>query len=178
MSTWQDLKNNPRLMEIYKKRIEIIRLIHEFFWSGDFKEVETPIVVRYPGQEPYLNPIPVLFHDSYGKENKFYLQTSPEFAMKKLLAVGYDKIFQICKCFRDYESFGGLHNTEFTMIEWYEAYADYQRIMDVTEGLFKHLAQKIYGKTQMAVDDRTVEIDTKWPRVCMTELLSKKLRLE
>src|SRR3989339_1444673 len=142
MSTWQDLKNNPRLAGIYQSRIEIVRLIRKFFWLRGFKETETPIAVRYPGQEPYLNPIPVLFHDSYGKEEKFYLQTSPEFAMKKLLAVGFDKIFQICKCFRDYESFGGLHNTEFSMIEWYRSPGELTEIMNDVEDLFKFVAEK------------------------------------
>ena len=121
MSNWSDLINNPRLKKIHDDRIKILKLIREFFWSQNFVETETPIAVRYPGQEPYLNPIPVEFADPAGKKEKFYLHTSPEFALKKLLGVGYEKIFCITKCFRNFEQFGGNHNTEFTIIEWYRA---------------------------------------------------------
>lgn len=143
MSTWRELKTNPRLKELYEKRTAIIRLIREFFWREGFVETDTAIAVALPGQEPELSPVPVTLHDEKGAGRKFYLQTSPEFAMKKLLAAGFEKIFQICKCFRDFESFGGLHNPEFTMIEWYRARATYLDIMDDTENLFKFVAEKM-----------------------------------
>ena len=142
MSTWQDLKNNPRLREIYFKRIELIKLIREWFWSQGFLETETPLAVRFPGQEPYLNPVPVELTDPQGVSNQFYLHTSPEYFMKKLLASGFNKIFQITKTFRNHESFGGLHNPEFTMIEWYRAPGTYREIMDDTEKLFKFVGKK------------------------------------
>src|SRR3989338_11633864 len=119
MSTWSDIKNNPRLMRMYETRCEIIRLIREFFWSREFVETETPIAARYASQEPYLNPVPIMIHDPHNARHEMYLRTSPEYALKKLLAAGFEKIFEISKCFRDYESFGGNHNTEFTMLEWY-----------------------------------------------------------
>ncbi|MEK7681054.1 MAG: amino acid--tRNA ligase-related protein, partial [Patescibacteria group bacterium] len=78
-----------------------------------------------------------------GKKEKFYLHTSPEFALKKLLASGYEKIFCVTKCFRNFEQFGGNHNTEFTMIEWYRAPGSYQEIMDDTENLFKRIGKKL-----------------------------------
>ncbi len=143
MSTWSDLKDNPRLKRIYEQRIEIIKLIREFFWSAGFAETETSLAVRLPGQEPYLHPLPVEFHEPNGAGRQFYLQTSPEFAMKKLLAAGWGKIFQICKCFRDYESLGGLHNTEFTMLEWYRAPGTLEEIMDDTEALFKFITDNL-----------------------------------
>ncbi|MCX6781784.1 MAG: EF-P lysine aminoacylase EpmA [Candidatus Magasanikbacteria bacterium] len=172
MSKWSDLKNNPRLNEIFKKRLEITRLIREFFWSENFQEAETPVAVRLPGQEPYLNPIPVLFHDPNGIVNKFYLQTSPEFAMKKLLAVGYEKIFQICKCFRDFEQFGGNHNTEFTMIEWYRASGTLEEIMDDTERLFKYVATGLKVES-LKSKDHVVPIFGEWERLSMREVWKK-----
>jgi elongation factor P--(R)-beta-lysine ligase len=177
MSNWSDLKNNPRLNEIYKKRLEITRLIREFFWSENFQEVETPVAVRLPGQEPYLNPIPVSFHDPHGAENKFYLQTSPEFAMKKLLAVGYEKIFQICKCFRDFEQFGGNHTTEFTMIEWYRAPGTLEEIMDDTEKLFKYVAGNI-GVPEVLCKDKKVNVAGVWNRLSMREVWKKYIGMD
>jgi elongation factor P--(R)-beta-lysine ligase len=172
MSTYKELKNNPRLLEIYKQRIEIIKLIREFFWLHKFKEVETPIAVKLPGQEPYLQPIPVLFHDPSNQEEKFYLQTSPEFAMKKLIASGFKNIFQICKCFRDHESWGGMHNTEFTMIEWYRSPGELADIMDDTESLFKYVAKNINFKND------NIDVYSKWDRKSMKELWQEYLNVD
>jgi lysyl-tRNA synthetase class 2 len=116
MSTWSELKNTPRLKNIYDTRVEIIKSIREFFWSQGFLETDTPVAVRLASQEPYLNPVSITISDPNGKSEKFYLRTSPEYALKKLLAVGYEKVFEIGKCFRDFESFGGNHNPEFTML--------------------------------------------------------------
>lgn len=143
MTTWHELRDNPQLKEFYQKRAKIIGLTRAFFEREGFVETETPIAVALPGQEPELSPVPVTLHDPQGRAHRYYLQTSPEFAMKKLLAAGFEKIFQICKCFRDYESFGGLHNPEFTMIEWYRANATYKDIMDDTERLFKFVAERL-----------------------------------
>jgi len=169
MSTWFDLKNNPRLLDVYKTRIEIVRLIREFFWSRNFQETQTPIAVHYPSQEPYLNPIPVLFHDPFGKEERFYLHTSPEYALKKLLAVGFDKIFEICKTFRDYEQFGGTHNTEFTMIEWYRSPGKLEDIMDDTEEMFKFIADKLDVK-KLKYKGKEINILESWERKSMKDL--------
>lgn len=177
MSTWSDLKNNPRLKNIYQQRIEIIKLIREFFWAGGFLETETPVAVKLPGQEPYLNPVEVKFHDPRGAEHQFYLQTSPEFAMKKLLAAGFGKIFQICKCFRDYENFGGRHNTEFTMLEWYRAPGTLAEIMDDTEKLFKSVYLSLRGgaraTTKQSPGFQQSDIIGQWDRVSMKEIWQK-----
>lgn len=185
MSTWSDLKNNPRLKKIYDTRIDILKLIREFFWSQNFLETDTPIAVRLASQEPYLNPLPVTIHppdfaaakplragDPNGKSEQFYLRTSPEYALKKLLAAGYEKIFELSKCFRDFESFGGNHNTEFTMLEWYRAPGKLQNIMDDTENLFKFVAEKTSGKI-LRYKDVEINIFEKWERVTMKEIWQK-----
>ncbi|OGH87823.1 MAG: EF-P lysine aminoacylase GenX [Candidatus Magasanikbacteria bacterium RIFOXYC2_FULL_42_28] len=143
MSTWSELKNNPRLREIYETRLRIISLIREWFISAEFLEADTPIALRLPGQEPYLNPVAVDFNDSTGRSERFYLQTSPEFSLKKLLAAGFNNIFQLAKCFRNTESFGGTHNTEFTMLEWYRAPGSLKDVMDDTENLFKFVGKEL-----------------------------------
>ncbi len=176
MSNWSDLKNNPRLKSIYDTRIKIVRLIREFFWSLGFVETDTPIAVKYPGQEPYLNPVPVKFSDPVGKEANFYLHTSPELAMKKLLAAGYEKIFQIVKCFRNNESFGGIHNPEFSMIEWYRAPGKYRDIMDDTENLFKFVGKKL-NKQTVKYAGKEVGIFGNWERKSMKEIWQKYLNV-
>ena len=174
MSTWQDLKNNPRLKQIYDTRIKIVKLIREFFWSRNFFETETPIAVRYPGQEPYLNPVPIEFANPNGRKEKFYLHTSPEFSLKKLLAVGYEKIFYITRCFRNFEQFGGNHNTEFTMIEWYRAPGTYQEIMDDMENLFKHVAKDLRIDI-LKRGDKEIKIFKKWDRMSMRDVWKKHI---
>jgi elongation factor P--(R)-beta-lysine ligase len=148
-------------------RFEIIRAIREFFWLHRFTEVETPLILRLPGQEPYLYPISIEVKDERGKKFEGYLHTSPEYTMKKMLSAGYGDIFSICKTFRDMESFGGMHNPEFTMLEWYRVDADMYSIMDDVELLFEfirvHLSEipsvstrvdnKIYLFTRLSMRD-------------------------
>lgn len=169
MATWSELKTNPRLKALYEKRAAVIRLIREFFWREGFVETDTPIAVALPGQEPELSPVPVTLHDPQGRAYRHYLQTSPEFAMKKLLAAGFEKIFQICKCFRDYESFGGLHNPEFTMIEWYRAHATYHDIMDDAERLFKYVAGEL-GVRTVTWNGHGIDIAGAWARKTMRDV--------
>lgn len=177
MSQWLDFKKNSRLREIYEKRLQITRLIREFFWAQNFQEVETPIALKKPGQEPYLNPITTLFHNPLGKKHKFYLQTSPEFAMKKLLAAGWTKIFQICKCFRDFESFGGIHNTEFTMIEWYRSPGKLEDIMNDIEKLFKFIAGQL-NIQEVEYKNKKINVIGEWERLSMREVWQKFLNVE
>jgi|SRR3989338_4359884 len=134
------LQKNKESLEL---RFCIIRLIREWFWAAGFTEVETPLILRWPGQEPYLSPMKLMVHDERGTAYPAYLHTSPEYTMKKMLAAGFDKIFSLGKVFRDHESFGGTHNPEFTMIEWYRAHADFWKIMNDVEGLLQFIGQKL-----------------------------------
>ncbi len=140
MSHLQHIVRNKKNLEL---RSVIVRAIREFFWQEGFLEVETPLILRLPGQEPYLSPMKLSIHDEAGKSFDGFLHTSPEYAMKKLLAAGFPKIFALGKTFRDYESFGGTHKPEFTMIEWYRANADMFNIMDDVEALFAWVEQKL-----------------------------------
>ncbi|MBU2542130.1 EF-P lysine aminoacylase GenX [Patescibacteria group bacterium] len=124
-------------------RFEIIKLIREFFWSQDFIEVDPPALVKCPGQEPNLSAMRVKFHNEQNQEYTGYLHTSPEYAMKKMLSAGFDKIFYLGKCYRDSESFGGMHNPEFTMIEWYRCNADFYSLMNDVEEFFNFLFSKL-----------------------------------
>lgn len=164
-------------MGIYQTRIRVVRLIREFFWSRGFVETDTPLAVRYPGQEPYLHPIPVTLHDPRGEGHPFYLHTSPEFSMKKLLAAGFEKIFQITKTFRDHESFGGKHNPEFTMIEWYRAPGTYRDIMEDVEALFKFISNRLHADG-LIFKNKRYKIQDSWERMSMREVWQKYAGVE
>jgi len=153
------IQNNKKNLDL---RWEILRYIREFFWSRDFTEVETPLLLRLPGQEPYLSPMKMQFHDENGKEYTGFLHTSPEYGMKKMLASGYERIFSLCKTFRDYESLGGTHNPEFTMIEWYRAHSNFLQIMDDVEGLFDFIADKL--KTEQKIQFERMHMREVWQK--------------
>lgn len=174
MSTWREFKDNPRLIKIYETRCQIIRLIREWFWARDFIETQTPLALRFPGQEPYLNPIPVKFVEPSGQTSAFYLHTSPEYSLKKLLAAGFSKIFEITKTFRNNEDFRGLHSPEFTIMEWYRAPGRYQDFMDDLENLFKFIGQKL-GIETVSYRGRSVGIMPAWERATMRAVWQKYL---
>lgn len=134
---------SPDLRARFVARMQVHDLIREFFRRNGFLEVQTPALVRAPGQEPYLEPFETVVRDIRGSETHGYLITSPEYALKKLLVAGFPKIFEIARCYRNNEPTGGLHNPEFTMLEWYRAGTDYRGIMEDTEQLVSNIASRI-----------------------------------
>ena len=146
MSHISRLAKNKRNLEL---RFLVLKLIREFFNRQGFIEADAPLIVKLPDQEPNLSPMKIKVHNERGEEFKGYLHTSPEYAMKKMLAVGFDKIFYLGKCFRDYESFGGLHNPEFTMLEWYRAGVDFYKIMEDVENLVNSVLQSLKNNYQL-----------------------------
>ncbi|KKR05283.1 MAG: Lysyl-tRNA synthetase [Parcubacteria group bacterium GW2011_GWC2_39_14] len=143
-------------------RFAILKLIREFLWQDKFIEIESPTIVALPGQEPNIQPMQVVVHDDKGKSFKGYLHTSPEYTMKKMLATGFEKIFYLGKCFRDEESFGGTHNPEFTMLEWYRQNASYYDLMDDLENLTKFINKKLKFNNK--------NIAKKWKRQTMKQV--------
>lgn len=141
-----------RHLEKNKKNLEfkfaVLKLIREFFWQENFTEIEGPLLVRLPGQEPNLSPISVKIKNEQSQKFVGYLHTSPEYTMKKMMAVGWNNIFYLGKCFRDGESFGGVHNPEFTMLEWYRANVDFYKLMNDVENLLEFLCEKLKVKSK------------------------------
>jgi elongation factor P--(R)-beta-lysine ligase len=137
-------------MKLLRERANVIALVREFFAQRDFLEVETPLLVPSPGLDLHLEAFEVAT-----RSPARYLITSPEYQMKRLLADGYPRIFQIAKCFRKGE-LGDRHNPEFTMLEWYRANAGIDDVMRDTEDL---VAMVTGGR--VVVGDRT--IDTRVP---------------
>lgn len=168
-----DLLINPEVRERFNIRTKLVSGVREYLDQLGFWEVETPTVQPLYGganAKPFKTHVNALNRD-------FYLRIADELYLKRLIVGGYEKVYEICKDFRN-EGIDNSHFPEFTMIEWYEAYADYQRVMDVAEGLFKHLAQKVYGHTTLQIEDKKIDIGNKWPRIEMSKILKDKLNLD
>jgi len=174
MVTWKQIRDNPEARKRIEQKAEIIKTIREFFWAQNFIEPTTPIAVNKMIQEKFLQFLPVKFHNPAGQEFPFFLVTSPEIGLKKFLAAGMEKIFEISPVFRDYEDFGHTHNTEFLMLEWYRSPGDLKMIMDDTENLVKFVAQKI-GVSEILVKGKKINIITPWERISVKDLWKKYL---
>ncbi|MBI2613990.1 MAG: lysine--tRNA ligase [Candidatus Levybacteria bacterium] len=168
-----DLLINPEVRTHFNNRTKLISGVREYLDKLGFWEVETPTLQPLYGganAKPFKTHVNALDTD-------MYLRIADELYLKRLVIGGYEKVYEICKDFRN-EGIDHLHFPEFTMIEWYEAYADYQKVMDVAEGLFKHLAKKLYGHTTLVVEDKKIDIGKKWPRIEMSVILKEKLDLD
>ena len=130
---------NCFMMDFLQARALIITAIRRYFQDRDFLETDTPSLVVSPGMEPHIRPMQVA-HST--PDARVFLPTSPEFAMKRLLARGYPRIFQICKAYR-LEPKSSTHNPEFSILEWYRAHSDYEAIMADVEGLFAAIARAL-----------------------------------
>ena len=170
------IKNKQKL----ELRFEILKLIRKWFEREGFLEVDAPIIVSEPGQEPNIEPMKLAVHNEKGQAFVGYLHTSPEYAMKKMLAAGFDKIFYLGKCFRDRESFGHNHNPEFTMLEWYRAKRDFLAIMDDAEALCRFAAKSLsQGKYKKRIDTaNAAKLSGGWQRISMRELWKKVVGVE
>lgn len=124
------------------RRARLLALLRGWFAARGFLEVETPVVCSSPGVETHLAAL-----ETRVCGRRMYLTTSPEFHMKRLVAAGFDRVFQVTRAFRDGER-GALHNPEFTMVEWYRAGAGYEAIMDDCESLLRDLAVGLLGQAE------------------------------
>lgn len=125
---YQDWKPTASLNNLHL-RATILSNIRLFFTKREILEVETPLVCSATTTDPYINSFETAFQNPGRAANRLFLQTSPEFAMKRLLAAGYGSIYQICKAFRNGES-GARHNPEFTILEWYRVGYSHHQLMD------------------------------------------------
>lgn len=142
--------------------------------------METPLLAKYPALEVYLESMETAVVDEKGRRFPAYLITSPEFALKKLLAAGFNKIFQLGKVFRDNEPWGGTHNPEFTMLEWYRVGVDYTGVIEDTERLICHLLKnlqlerfQILDSRFLAYQGRELDLTPPWLRLSMREAWEK-----
>jgi elongation factor P--(R)-beta-lysine ligase len=142
-----------------RRRAQIFQIVRRFFDDQGFLEVETPI--RTPAIAPEKEIVPV---DSEG----WFLATSPELFMKRLLAAGYQNIYQISHCFRKGER-GRLHNPEFTMLEWYRTGANYENLMDDTEKLVLTISHQLGMGDTIRYQNKTIDLTPPWGRLTVRE---------
>lgn len=168
-----DTLMNSQAKKILDMRWKAEQEIRRYLWNLGFVEVETPVLQQLYGG---TNAKPFTTHmNALGQD--FYLRLAPELYLKRLIVGGYEKVFEIARNFRN-EGVDTTHQPEFTMIEWYEAYADYHRVMDVTEGLFKHLVKEITNGTQMTVGTHRVDVAGKWIRITLADALKKHIGVD
>lgn len=140
---------------LLRGRARLMAAVRAFFVERGFLEVETPIVVPSPGLDVHLDAM-----ESDGR----YLVTSPEYQMKRLLVGGMPRIFQIVKCFRKGEV-GARHNPEFTMLEWYRAFASFESLIAETEALVVAVATAARGRPELIANGRTIALDPPFERL-------------
>src|SRR5213595_1850355 len=161
-----DLVANPEVKEVFLKRTQIIREIRNFLNDRGFVEVETPMMQAIPGgaaAQPFKT-----HHNALGCD--FYLRIALELYLKRLLVGGIDKVFEIGRNFRN-EGLSRKHNPEFTMLEAYEAYGDYESMMELVQSLVCHVAEKVLGTLHIEHKDsdgqvtKTIDLTLPWRRV-------------
>ena len=153
-------KNLPltRRKEALWGRSIIIQEIRRFFLKEGYLEVDTPLRIPAPAPESHIEAIP---------SGRWFLQTSPELCMKRMLAAGFERIFQICHCWRDEER-GTRHLPEFAMLEWYKVNADYRDLMNDCEALIRAVTQ-VLGYGSIRYHGMDVKIDETWERLSVSE---------
>lgn len=139
------------------------RSIRGYFLDQDFLECETPLRIPAPAPESHIDAV---------ASGEWYLQTSPELCMKRLLAAGYPKIFQICKCFRAGER-GVLHLPEFTMLEWYRTGSDYRTLMDDCEHLIGRVARELGLGDVLYWQGRRIGLLPPWGRMTVRDAFAR-----
>jgi lysyl-tRNA synthetase class 2 len=163
-----DLWANPEVMELFKTRSAVVTTIREYLTSRDFLEVETPMMQTIAGgaaAKPFIT-----HHNSLDMD--LFLRISPELFLKRLLVGGMEKVFEINRNFRN-EGLSRQHNPEFTMIEVYQAYADYNVMMDLTEEVTSLCLQKHTGGEQIRFGELTIDFTRPWRRARYADLLKE-----
>jgi len=168
-----DLIANEEVKKVFILRSKIIREIRNFLDSRAFCEVETPMMHDIPGGaagRPFKT-----FHNEYKME--LYLRIAPELYLKRLLVGGLDKVYEINRSFRN-EGVSSRHNPEFTMLEVYQAYADYEDMINLTQDLICHLAGELLGKDELIFQGKSIALKTPWNRQSFAELVKEKFGID
>ena len=152
-----------RKRDALQLRATLIQNIRLFFINNNFLEVETPLRIPAPAPEEHIEAL---------SSGNWFLQTSPELCMKRLLAAGYPQIFQICKCFRDGER-GRMHLPEFTMLEWYVAGFDYHQLMSQCEEMIISVANDLGKAGGIIRQGKQTNLASPWERITVHEAFQK-----
>lgn len=159
-----DLIVNPEVREVFIKRSRIIKAIRNYLDERGFLEVETPMMQPIPGgaaARPFIT-----HHNALNID--LYLRIAPELYLKRLLVGGLEKVYEINRNFRN-EGISTKHNPEFTMMEVYQAYADYRDMMELSEGLIYHVVMEVLGSPEVQYGDTVLNFTPPWKRITMLD---------
>jgi lysyl-tRNA synthetase, class II len=163
-----DLLMNPDVRDIFVKRSKIIQAVRTFLLDRDFLEVETPMMQPIPGGAE-ATPF-VTHHNALGID--LFLRIAPELYLKRLVVGGFERVFEINRNFRN-EGVSTRHNPEFTMLEFYQAYAMYEDLMDLTEQMFCYIAREVVGSTSITYQGNAIDLGVKWRRLSLVRALEE-----
>jgi lysyl-tRNA synthetase, class II len=164
-----DLIVNPDARRIFAQRAAIIRGLREFLAARGYVEVETPMMQGIAGgaaARPFIT-----HHNALDLD--LYLRIAPELYLKRLVVGGFDRVFELGRVFRN-EGLSTRHNPEFTMMEFYEAYATYEDLMDLTEEMLVTVAKAVTGGLALTYGDLAIDLTPPWPRRSMAELVAER----
>ena len=163
-----DLITNQEARRVFLTRTKIIQAIREFFIAEGYMEVETPMMHTIPGG---ASAKPFETHHN-ALDMQMFLRIAPELYLKRLVVGGFEKVFEINRNFRN-EGLSTRHNPEFTMLEFYEAYRDYNYLMSFTEKLLREVAQKVLGATLISYQGRELDLGLPFHRLTMVQAIQK-----
>lgn len=168
-----DLITNPESLEVFKKRSQIITAIREYFIDNEYQEVETPMMHSILGgaaAKPFAT-----HHNALDMD--LYLRIAPELYLKRLMVGGIEKVFEINRNFRN-EGLSTKHNPEFTMLEYYSAYADYNDQMSFIEDLLKVVSEKVLGTSKIEQEGTSYDFSKSFERISLKDSVAQKLSAE
>ncbi|MDJ0650300.1 MAG: lysine--tRNA ligase [Xenococcaceae cyanobacterium MO_188.B19] len=168
-----DLIVNPQVRNTFRVRAKITAGIRRYLEERDFLEIETPVLQSEAGgaeARPFIT-----YHNTL--EMDLYLRIATELHLKRLIVGGFDKVFELGRIFRN-EGVSTRHNPEFTMIEVYQAYADYNDMMALTEDVISRVAQEVLGTTKVSYQGEEIDLTPPWRRVTMEELVKEATGLD
>ncbi|RZV62400.1 MAG: lysine--tRNA ligase [Flavobacteriaceae bacterium] len=163
-----DLVVNPKVKEVFVKRTKIMNVIRDFYNDMGFLEVETPILQPIPGgaaARPFIT-----HHNTLNMP--LYLRIANELYLKRLIVGGFDGVYEFSKDFRN-EGMDRTHNPEFTVMEMYAAYKDYNWMMDTTETLLEKVAMELHGTTKVELDDKTIDFKAPYKRIGILDAIKE-----
>lgn len=163
-----DLLINENVRKTFLMRTEIIKAIREFFESKKYLEVDTPVLQTIYGGAN-ARPFKTQHHEL---DMKMYLRISLELFHKRLIVGGFDRVYEIGKVFRN-EGIDTSHNPEFTLLECYQAFADFEDMLNLVEDLYEFVAKKILGTTKITYQGKEIDMKKPWARLTMTEAIKK-----
>ncbi|MFZ5443652.1 MAG: lysine--tRNA ligase [Myxococcota bacterium] len=166
-----DMLSNAGVRETFKKRTKLVQFIRNFLDAREFLEVETPMMhplVSGAAARPF-----VTHHNTYDID--LFMRIAPELYLKRLVVGGFDRVYEINRNFRN-EGVSTRHNPEFTMLEFYQAYATYEDLMDLTEQMISEAAVAVTGSSVVKYGEHTLDFKKGWPRIPMTEAIRSRVK--